>query len=505
MSSLLQRYASEIKGLLSCWDRVVIHGTLPRICYAKGMTSYLYAHNVRIFDYARWAEPLRNELRANSEALAHQHGVEIEFVRKSKFRKEARIRKVLDKRGTHPGLVHILSAMEGCPSYKPWHDKKTGKTFLKPTRAQCLHYYFYFIDEELGLCYVRVPTWCPFRLQIYFNGHNYLAAELDKAGISYRLLDNAFVELEDFEQAQRLADAFDVRRLHAKLDHYASLFCPVIAGLGERYHWSLMQVEYATDIVFKQQRDLGALYETLIRTAVHAVKPNNVATFLGRKLHGNFKDELGNDFGTRIHGTRIKHHMGPASIKMYDKHGLVLRIEATANDVSFFKHHRTVEHRDGTTSFKLAPVRKTIYSLHDLRSLLAASNRRYLDFISALDDPTSGIKTLQKLTETCAHQGRNYKGFSFLSVEEQSLFQALLRGEHTISGFRNRDLRRCLDGRTSGQISRTLKRLRVHGLIKRVARTYKYYLTVMGRRVATAALKLRELVLIPQLARDPTC
>lgn len=135
MSSLLQRYASEIKGLLSCWDRVVIHGTLPRICYAKGMTSYLYAHNVRIFDYARWAEPLRNELRANSEALAHQHGVEIEFVRKSKFRKEARIRKVLDKRGTHPGLVHILSAMEGCPSYKPWHDKKTGKTFLKPTRA----------------------------------------------------------------------------------------------------------------------------------------------------------------------------------------------------------------------------------------------------------------------------------------------------------------------------------------------------------------------------------
>ena len=86
------------------------------------------------------------------------------------------------------------------------------------------------------------------------------------------------------------------------------------------------------------------------------MKAENIATFLGRKLHGNFQDELGNDFNTRIQGTRIKHHMGPASIKMYDKHGLVLRIETTANNVSFFKHHRRVEHRDRTSSKKIAPV-----------------------------------------------------------------------------------------------------------------------------------------------------
>ena len=109
-----------------------------------------------------------------------------------------------------------------------------------------------------------------------------------------------------------------------------------------------MQVEYATDIVFRRRDDLEPLYEALARTAIHTVKPGDVATFLGRKLTDQFQGEVGNDFHTRIEGTRIKHHMGRASIKMYDKLGVVLRIETTANDVTFFKHRRRVEHRDIT-------------------------------------------------------------------------------------------------------------------------------------------------------------
>jgi hypothetical protein len=99
-----------------------------------------------------------------------------------------------------------------------------------------------------------------------------------------------------------------------------------------------MQAEYATDIVFKQQQDLQRIYDQLVRVAIHTVKPDNIATFLGKKLHFNYQGEMGNNFNTRIQGTRIKHSMGPVSIKMYDKLGLVLRIETTVNDVSFFKH-----------------------------------------------------------------------------------------------------------------------------------------------------------------------
>jgi hypothetical protein len=423
MNSLVDRYHGKIAGVLSCWDRVVIQGTLPGLSYADGMTSYLNAHRIRIFDYPRFAQPLREHLRANAETLAAKAGIEIEFMRKSSSRKEARIKQVLEQRGDAPGLVHVLSAMEACPSYLPWHDKKTHETFLKPTSGKCLHYYFYFIDEQLGLCYLRVPTWCPFRLQFYFNGHNWLARQLDKAGIGYKLLDNAFVQIDDFDTAQQIADAFPIRTLHRALDRFAKRYCPVIRQFGVGYHWSLMQVEYATDIVFRTQRDLAPVYEPITRTAIHAVKAEHVATFLGRKLTGNYRDELGNDFSTRIEGTRIRHHMGPASIKTYDKFGLVLRIETTANNVSFFKHHRKVEQRDGTTVYKLAPLKKSIYSLGDLQHILFAANRRYLDFISAIDDPSDGNKLLGKICETKIDNYRTYKGLPLLLPSRPARFR----------------------------------------------------------------------------------
>ncbi len=260
-----------------------------------------------------------------------------------------------------------------------------------------------------------------------------------------------------------------------------------------------MQVEYATDLVFRSREALAALYDPLVRTAVHAVKAENVATFLGRKLHGNFKDELGNDFNTRIMGTRIRHHMGPATIKMYDKHGLVLRIETTANDVSFFKHHRRVDHRDGTSSKKIAPVRKTIYSLGAMQELLGASNRRYIEFLSQLDEPGSGLRQLEKISRPARRNGRSYRGFNLFHGDDLNLFVAIARGEHCISGFRNRDIQRRLE-RNGGQVSRLLKRLRLHGLIKKIGRTYKYYLTRPGRSIIACALRMREENVMPALA-----
>ena len=176
MKLLTEKYNDQIKGVISCYDRVVIQGTLPYFCYAEGMTSFLFANKIRIFDYPLFAKTLRDELRVNAERLAEENNLEIEFIRRNNFRKEKQIKKILKKRGDHPGIVYIFSAMESCNSYKPWHDKKTHKTFLKPASGKCLHYYFYFIDKNLGLCYVRLPTWCPFRLQIYFNGHNWLSS-----------------------------------------------------------------------------------------------------------------------------------------------------------------------------------------------------------------------------------------------------------------------------------------------------------------------------------------
>jgi hypothetical protein len=197
LTLLTERHEEQIAGVLSCWDRMLVFGTLPKICYAEGMTSYLYANDVRIFDYPRFAEPFRDQLKQN-----------------------------------------------------------------------------------------------------------------------------------------------------------------------------------ATDIVFNRPADLAALYDNLVRTAIHTVKPDNIAPFLGRKLNSQYEGEMGNRFNIRIEGTRIKHTMGPVSLKLYDKFGLMLRIETTVNDLTFFKHYREVEHRDGSRETRWASMQKTIYSLPALRELLEAANRR---------------------------------------------------------------------------------------------------------------------------------
>jgi len=499
MEQFVDRHASKIQGMLSCFDRIVLTGTIPGICYAEGMTRLLKAQNIRIFDYTKWAEPLRDNICANAERLATENGLQIEFIRKKNFRKEDRINQIIKQRGSHPGLVHIFSAMESCTRYKPWHNKKTHQTYLKTVTGWCLHYYFYFISPQLGLCYLRVPTWAPFRLQFYYNGHHQLAANLQREGIGFKMFDNTFVQINDFGKAQELADSVVAKDLHRQLDQIVPKYCPIIGHFPNGCHWSFMQAEYATDIVFRRQRDLKVVYDELVRTAIHSVKPENIATFLGRKLHGNYQDDMGNNFHTRIEGTCLKHHMGNVAVKMYDKYGLVLRIETVANDISFFKHHRRVEQRDGTWQMKVAQLKKSIYSLRVLAELMRASNRRYLEFISTIDDPSAAIDELDKISRPTNDGNRSYRGFNLFYGDDLDLFEAVIRGQFNISGFQNRHLRQLLRAKTAHQISRMLKRLRQHGLIKKIANTYKYYMTALGRKVTATALKLRQMYIIPLL------
>lgn len=498
---LTDKYEEKIQGVLSCYDRIIMQGNLSGWSYSDGMTTFFKVNGIKIFDYSKFAEPLNEEIRENAERIAKENGLEIEFIRKTKaFRKEDRIKEIIEKRGIHAGLVHIFSAMETCNTYKPWHNKETGKTYLKPDTGKCLHYYFYFIDKELGLCYVRVPTWCPFKLQFYMNGHNLLENKLKKKGIEYTKHDNAFIYISDFEKAQELSDKIRVEDIHQALDIFASRYCPIADKYNLKYNWTVMQVEYATDIVFKKQEDLQLIYDHIVKTAIHSVKPDNIATFLGKKLTLNFEGEAGNKYNKRILGTSIKHQMGEVSIKMYDKFGSILRIESTCNDISQFKVEREVKHRDGSVSEEMAPMKKSIYSLFELTRILKASNRRYLEFVSTFEDPSDGLKRLNKVSQTVKDKKQKYKGFNFFSDEDQKLLEIIARGEFNIKGMENKKLREFIPEKSSSAISRIIKRLRVHGLIKKARNSYRYYLTALGKNVITTGLRIKNMFVVPELS-----
>jgi hypothetical protein len=135
-----------------------------------------------------------------------------------------------------------------------------------------------------------------------------------------------------------------------------------------------------------------------------------------------------------------------------------------------------VEPRNGTTAIEVAPVKKTIYSIPPLIGIMAAANWRYLQFISAIDDPTFSLRQLNKISRPATDAQRSYRGFNLFHGDDLLLFQTINRGEINIRGFQNRDLQSRLNHMNPQQISRHIKRLRKHGLIKKVARTYKYYL-----------------------------
>jgi hypothetical protein len=499
---LLTRYADKIVGVLGCYDRVVLSGTLMAIAHPEAMAGVLRRAGIRCFDLEQYVEPIREQIRKNAERLAAEHGLQIQYLPKHNTRKEEIVAEVLARRGPLPGLVHIMSAMETCTTYQPWHDKAAGRTGVKFKSGKCLHYYFYFLDPELGLCYVRVPTWAPYRLQVYFNGHHWLASRLKQARINSRLEDTAFVEIADWARAQELSDEFSVLGLHQKLAAFARRYCPPSTRFTDGYHWSVMQSEYALDIVFRRAEDLRPLYEEISRQAVLAVRIDEMARFWDKRLSAEAK--ASSRFFTRVEGTCIRHHLGRQSLKMYDRGGRILRIEATSNDITFFHHHRKVVHRDGSSEYKVAALKKSIYSLTDLAELMAAACRRYLDFVGTLEDHSAQRHDLDHISRP-AHdeRDRSWRGFNFFLTEDLSVLLALLRGEFTLNGLSGRRLRAQLIGKTPGQIARILKRLRLHGLIRKVGHTYRYYLTSLGRRALVAARKLTEFVLIPSLAPSP--
>jgi len=271
----------------------------------------------------------------------------------------------------------------------------------------------------------------------------------------------------------------------------------VLVRFTSGYYWSLTQVDYATYLVWERREDLAPVYDALVRDAVHAVQAAEVASFLGCKAHPLYGGEVGTDFHTRIECCRIKHHMGKASVKMYDKLGRDLCIETTVNGVSFFQHHSRVEHKDETWTMTLTPVKKWNYSLPALCEHLHAANRRYLvEFLSSLDDPTAGMREPDRIGRR-VHDGRpTHRGFNIFAGDDLKLFETLLRGEYTLRGFQNRHLQELL-GKTSGHFSRLLKRLRTHGLIKKARGTYRYHLTQLGRRLFALALKLRRFYFVP--------
>ena len=275
-----------------------------------------------------------------------------------------------------------------------------------------------------------------------------------------------------------------------------------------QYYWVTAQCEYSTDVMFNSASSLKELYPRLISHSSLCFGAKEVMSFLGKKLVGQFRGELLSDTTDRckrrLPGVRIKHRVKMNWIKMYDKAGSVLRVEMVINDPEAFKVRKQVR-RDGNQVTQWVPMRKGVANLFRYRDVSMAANRRYLDALAVVDDPTPAIRDLDKITERKrTANGKSVRAFNPLAREERQVFEALSAGEHHIRGFTNRDIRHkltelnALGARThtseqlSAKVSRLFHRLHLYGLIAKVPRSRRWRLSNKGLRVLSSAIRLRE-------------
>ena len=499
-SGIEERYADEVVGKLACFDRMIIFGTWLGLCHEGAVTRELERRGLGAFDLGSFAQPISDAVRARAIALAQEQEMEITYLPDWNTDKEEIAQAQWRARGERPGLVCILSAVENCQTFKPRKGRPGRPAWIKMTRGRCLHYYFYFYDEALGLIHLRVPTWLPMRLHVCLNGHAWLERRLQAEGLAVGSVDNAIVSTEDWARAAQMSAAPPMQWLEQRLQSYIAQCCPDAARFGG-YYLTLSQVELSLDVVFRREAVARELCAQLTRQAILAVRVTDLARFFGHQFSP--QAEATARFKAVAEGVLcMRHWLNSQSLKVYHK-GPALRLEVTTYDLTFYKHHREVVKRDGRKEWRIAPLKRSLYSLGTLFGLMAATCRRYLEWLSQLEDPRLGRHNLDEITRPKRDQTkRSWRGFNFFAAEDYHVMVTMLRGEGLLSGWTNRRLREALGAAyRPGPVSRILRRLREHGLLYRIRKTFKYYLTTLGRRAVIAALKLREHVILPTL--DP--
>lgn len=432
-------------------------------------------------------------------------------MRSPKSSKEKIAREIGDRDGIEQGLIAVLSCVEPCMSYSVVPNRGTKELDLKLEQRQCLHLYHYWMHPEFGFMHGRIQTWFPFRIQMCLNGREWLARQMDRAGLSYRRHDNCLPWVEDFARAQQLFQqqlSVDWRKV---LDPLAQALNPIHDEIFRRYrvsyYWTIPESEYATDVVFRRQEDLRRLYALMVRHGIVNLSSPDVLRFLGRKIADGspvpdqYSEEVCSSLKRRQEGVRIKHSAGGNSVKAYDKAyttvGSVLRVETTINDEEQFRVYRP---KEGGPEEELAwrRMRRGVADAYRRAEVSRQANQRYLDALAEVDDSTRLEELTAGLEEAVSWKGRRVRGLRVFSQPDSQLLAVIGGGEFTIHGFRNRDLQaRLFDRpaqdqperkRRSGVVSRKLRMLRAHRLIRKIPGTHRYQLTNRGRHLVTALL-----------------
>ena len=519
MQHFTNKYRDQIHGTLSGFDRLVFRGSLRRLNYgywdqglqslvAQGMEQYLWQNHILFKDYLDHVKHVSQKVKQASVKPFESQGLPVEFLRDPSANKDEIARAIATKQSVKSGLVCALSSVEPSPSFE-----HRGTHLVRRTKP-CQVLYQYQIHPQVGWMYARLQTWFPFNIQVGLNGREWLARQMDRQGLKYRQQGNCFVWIEDYEEAQKLLHQQLEINWAELLNSFAGQLNPLHESLFERYpasyYWTCYQSEWATDIVFATADSLRRIMPLLVRHGMLSFSSADVMRYFGRRVNqsgdipANFNGTLETDLKRRHEGERVKYRMNGNSAKFYDKAyseiGSVLRgAETTINTVQDLRAYRSKE-GGPEEDLQWRPMRKGIADLHRRAEVSQKANERLLNALASVDDSRSLEELTAGIQKPVQWSGRKARGLRPWA-DDKELFTAINHGDFLINGFRNRDVREGLHGteqvevavkrRQSAAVTRQLRLLQAHDLIRKQAGSHRYHLTEKGQRTISAVLAVR--------------
>jgi len=505
MKKFLQRFGHLVLGFLCGWDRLRFQGSRRWLAGEIGFKQYLTKAQILLSDFREHALETTERLRQVVEQREAEQGRKIHYLSSGAIDKDEQVRAFIAQNNITQGLVGVWSCVELCRTVGIHGNRQTKRLHVKHEESRCLHYYHYYLDQQFGLMHTRLQTWYPFHMQICMNGREWLARQMDAAGIDYLKKDNCFVRVADLAKAQELLTA----QVHANwpvlLEELARRSNPLEETLlpwRVPYYWAVQQSEWAADVLFQSREHLQKIYPLLVRHAMEHFHSRDVLRFLGHRttaqgtgVYANYEAEASSQLKERPEGVRVRHSAANGHCKMYDKEGQILRPEITTSKVSGFRVLRTKE-GDEQGVKTVQPLRKGVVDM----SLRAEVNQqiadRYLEALASVTESQTLAELTQKVCLPAQWRERRSRGLRPLSADDTTLLEAVSRGDWLIAGFRNKDIRELLyphaDAtpkeyrRLANAVTRRFRLLRAHGVIEKQPGRNSYQVTENGRNIITA-------------------
>lgn len=470
---------------VECIDRMYLNVYVPGLQFVNGVVSFLRNHRGHRFASSALLEPISREFVAGIHRLIKDEAVPLVHFGKGQ-RKDDVTQEHLRKFKKTEGILYVGRAQERASVFRTEKRRNpvTGATYpwIVRTTAMVNHYYIYAVDEDFGPFFFKFCAYFPYNAKLCINGNEWAKRQATKAGIAYEPLDNGFAACDQTDRLQRICDRlgpWHIDRLKCKwLARLPHPFTSADRRAGYRYDVSILQAEFSLTQMLDRPLSGRVFFEEVIRENIDIGRPDRISLVFDRRIRSRGLHPTPGRFRTRVFtdGVTPSLHVEYKStrIKQYHKEGRALRTETTINDSYDFG------------------IGRRLCNLPALREIGFSANRRLLDVQRLGHDPTIGDDVFTQVATPVHVDGQRAPALRFGDTRVHALLSAIVIFRLQPNGFTNRNLREHVaallglepDQFKPGRMTYDLRRLRLHGLIRRIPHTQRYEITDLGSRIA---------------------